>query len=191
WWRYYKVTPGDTVASVARHYGVPAKAIASANKLQDNDLEADSKVIIPMAPGHHPPGEVIVYSRRATRYRVRRGDTLSSIADEFGVPADKVRRWNGVRGNRIRPGRLIVIHLPVTPEQELAQSGGKTRKSKHASKMQPAKSSGKVLHKVRPGETLTSIATSYNTTVSALRRDNGKVASNLRAGAVLVINSSH
>ena len=53
------------------------------------------------------------------------------------------------------------------------------------------KSSGKVLHKVRPGETLTSIASTYNTTVSALRRDNGKVASNLRAGAVLVINSSH
>ncbi len=42
-------------------------------------------------------------------------------------------------------------------------------------------------HKVKKGETLSSIAESYNTTVAALKRDNPKLAANLRAGDVLVI----
>ena len=42
-------------------------------------------------------------------------------------------------------------------------------------------------HKVKKGETLSSIAESYNTTVAALRSDNAKLAANLRAGEVLVI----
>jgi LysM repeat protein len=48
----------------------------------------------------------------------------------------------------------------------------------------------KILHKVRQGETLYSIANQYNTTVAALRRTNGKVAASLRAGAVLVIQEN-
>jgi LysM repeat protein len=45
-----------------------------------------------------------------------------------------------------------------------------------------------VHHKVRKGETLSSIAESYNTTVAALRRDNGSTASHLKTGSVLVIH---
>jgi LysM repeat protein len=41
-------------------------------------------------------------------------------------------------------------------------------------------------HKVKQGETLYSIATSYNTTVSALKHDNQNVAA-LRPGMILVI----
>lgn len=44
-----------------------------------------------------------------------------------------------------------------------------------------------VRHKVKPGETLYSIANTYNTTVEALRRDNGELAANLRAGVVLIV----
>jgi LysM repeat protein len=46
-----------------------------------------------------------------------------------------------------------------------------------------------VHHKVKQGETLSSIATSYKTTVSALQRDNGRVA-NLRPGMILIVRES-
>ena len=42
-------------------------------------------------------------------------------------------------------------------------------------------------HKVKKGETLSSIAESNHTSVAALKRDNPKLAANLRAGEVLVI----
>src|SRR5580658_2596304 len=53
WWRYHKVQPGDTLASLARSYRVTAKSIAAANHLDGADtdankaLEADARLVIP------------------------------------------------------------------------------------------------------------------------------------------------
>jgi len=45
-------------------------------------------------------------------------------------------------------------------------------------------------HKVRQGETLYSIANSYNTTVSALKKDNRNIAA-LRPGMILIVRDGH
>ncbi len=54
WWRYHTVHPGDTLASLARNYHTTAKSIVAANHLEDTELEADAKLVIPVAPGKHP-----------------------------------------------------------------------------------------------------------------------------------------
>ena len=130
------------------------------------------------------------------RSRVRRGDTLTSVAEDFGVPVSQLRRWNprAARG-KLRAGTVLYLHRPLAPgERQVAASRRKASKYKHSSKLRASKSasgSKKIVHhKVRPGETLYSIANRYNTTVAALRRTNGKVAANLRAGDVLVIQQS-
>ena len=66
-------------------------------------------------------------------------------------------------------------------------ASGRTPKLKKVSDLQ-ASNGGRLLHhKVKPGETLVSIANRYNTSVAALRRDN-KISS-LKAGSVLVIRT--
>jgi LysM repeat protein len=47
-----------------------------------------------------------------------------------------------------------------------------------------------VLHKVKAGETLYSIASDYGTTVEALKRDNPKLSAKLRPGDTLVIRTA-
>src|SRR5580704_6279876 len=86
WWRYHKVQPGDTVASLARSYRVTAKSIAAANHLdgtdlngKDQQLDADAKLVIPLAVGKHPVSDAATYARRITRYRVRKGDTVETV----------------------------------------------------------------------------------------------------------------
>src|SRR5882762_1165135 len=54
WWRYHKVQPGDTLASLGRSYHVTAKSIATANQLDGTELQAGAKVVIPIAVGKHP-----------------------------------------------------------------------------------------------------------------------------------------
>jgi len=208
WWRFHRVAAGDTLAGIARTYHTTPHAIAEANDLDGQELKADSKLIIPIAPGRRVE-EGAMYSRRATRYKVRRGDTLSSVADDFGVPVERLRRWNGIRSQKLRPGRVLLIHLPAgagEPASELKtaakrRNSSKLRASKTTAKSaRPTAASAKtagegtgdkpVYHKVQRGETLTSIASSYNTTVSALRRDNAKRAGNLRAGDVLLIRET-
>jgi membrane-bound lytic murein transglycosylase D len=189
WWRYHTVGANDTLASIARIYRTTPKAILQVNHLDGSRLEAEAKLIVPVVPGRRPLNEQgTTYSRHLTRYKVRRGDTVASVADNFGVPAEQVRRWNRLHRNSLRPGRVLLIHLPVSLDTSSA-SRKEGSKSKAHGRMQAEASQG-VLHKVRRGETLTGIAGSYNVSVDELRRNNAKAASNLRAGDVLVIKQA-
>ena len=46
------------------------------------------------------------------RYRVKRGDTLSRIAQRHGVTVRQLRDWNGIRGSKIRIGQRLTIETP-------------------------------------------------------------------------------
>jgi len=203
WWRYPTVRSGDTLASLARAYHTTPKSISEANHLDGTELERDARLIIPVAPSKHP-SDTATYARRITRYKVRKGDTVQTVAENFGISAQMLRRWNGLRGDSLRGRTVLALHLPVSPNGELA-SASSARTAKHppkkaavaASEVPQAKSAevsdkdaseqAIVLHhKVKSGETLYSIATTYKTTVAALKRTNQNVAT-LRPGMILVV----
>jgi hypothetical protein len=54
-------------------------------------------------------------------YRVQKGDSLSSIADHFGIPLQSILIWNRIRPNAvIHPGdRLIIYHNGTPPAGRL------------------------------------------------------------------------
>ena len=185
WWRYHKIAPGDTLTSIAREYHSTPHAIAQANDLEiQADLEPESRLVIPIAPGKHPPSEQATYARRITRYKVHKGDTVQSVADNFGVPPVMVRRWNHLKGESVQGRRVLYVHLPVTPNGSDAIRAS-TPKSQSSNRLRrTAKTPTR--HKVKQGETLSSIASSYKTTVAAIRHDNGNLAT-LRPGMILLI----
>lgn len=189
WWRYHTVEDGDTLTSIARKYRTTAQAIAKVNSLDGQELGSDSKLIIPIAPGKHAVSEdTATYARRATRYRLRRGDTVISVAENFGVPPKMIRRWNRVKGNSLQGRRVIYVHLPITRnlrDSKAATAPSTRHKETHSSAM-PAEV---VRHKVKQGETLFSIANIYKTTVSALIDANGSIAT-LRPGMILIIRGA-
>jgi membrane-bound lytic murein transglycosylase D len=215
WWRFHKVEPGDTLASIARSYRVTASSIASVNQLdvsqfQGTELPADGELIIPIPPSKHPVSDTNTYARRITRYKVHAGDTVESVAENFGVSAQMVRRWNGLRGDSLRGRKVLALHLPVTPGSEVSSTASRpaahTRKttqtaSAKAAGVKSAKTKTRaedvatseqasvLRHKVKSGETLYSIATSYKTTVAALKRYNGDIAV-LRPGMILIVQPS-
>ena len=191
WWRYHNVSDGDTLASLARTYHTTRQSIAEANGLtQDEDLQAETKLIIPVAPGKHPAGEdALAYAHRATVYKVRKDDTVLSVADDFAVPPALLRRWNHLKGDSLRGRRVLYVHLPVTPSGEETPSIASQSKSSKAKKVvRTASAKRTVRHTVQPGETLYSIAKSHNTSVAALKQNNGNLAT-LRPGMILVIES--
>jgi membrane-bound lytic murein transglycosylase D len=199
-WRFHRVQPGDTLASIARKYRVSSDAIAEANNLPDDSVRADAKLIIPVATGRSkevatadPDG----YSKHATGYKVRKGDTIASIANDFSVPPEKIRRWNHLTGNTVRPGRVLHIYKPSGEEEEASTSSRSSHgkitpalasQRTHASTSKKNANTAKnaTRHTVKRGETLTSIASQYNTTVADLKKNNPTIAK-LRAGDVLLI----
>ena len=105
-WRLHIATADDTLASIAQTFHVTTRALVGVNHLHASDpLNAGEVLVVPTAP---PP---IRSARR--RYRARRGDTMVTLADRFGVTTGQLRRWNHLRGNRIPAGRLLYVSEPV------------------------------------------------------------------------------
>ena len=203
WWRLHKVENGDTLLSVARRYHTTARAIAQNNQLDlSAELEPGNKLIVPVAPGRHAAGEAQTYAKRLTVYRVRKGDTVQRVADNLGIPPTVIRRWNRLKGDSLAGRRVLYVHLPISPGaaaasrqvavkskrgSHLAKTSAASADSAQASTEKPAtKTVSSRHHTVRRGETLYSIANSYNTTVKAIKQTNANVAT-LRPGMVLII----
>ena len=184
YWRYHRVEYGDTLPSLARKYHTPASSIAEANNLTGDDLKAGEKLIIPLAPGKHET-QVAAYSHHPTHYKVRKGDTVASVADDFEVPVDQLRKWNHLHGSALTAGRVLVIYKPAASaagEAEAAEGKSAPARTQSSETSQSHK-----YHTVKKGETLDSIAESNHISVAELKRDNPKLTANLRAGEVLLI----
>ena len=194
WWRYYKVVPGDTLASIGRKYHTAESAISAANDLRASEtLQPDSRLIIPIAPGK-ATAENARFSSKILHYRVRKGDNVLSVADDFGVPAEKLRQWNHLRGNQLQRGRVLIIHR-VLAEADVAQLQASSVHRRTAT-ANPKSSKGlgsaqRRVHRVKPGETLSSIAADYNTTVAQLQRNNKLASATIHPGDTLIVSEIH
>lgn len=195
-WRRHRVDEGETLSSIARKYHVTPDAVADANGLESRaELRVGDKLIIPAAARPQPAlGKLI-------RYRVRRGDTLETIAEQFDVSAAELKKWNRLRGNRVARGMSLRVYPggrtpPPTAKSrskdvasEKQPGGSGTLGQTGASSVQPGAASP-LVHRVKPGETLWSIAMAYRTTVEALRSANRFLFSRqLQVGDLLMIQS--
>jgi len=143
YWRYHRVESGETLTEIARRYHTTATAIAEANNLEGSELSQDTRLIIPVSPakaasansGTHSAAAVVAvsYSKRPVRYTVHKGDTVLSVADDFGVPAEKVRQWNRVQGNALHAGRSLTIFKPLAGAVVERTSETTNRRRGHAS----------------------------------------------------------
>jgi membrane-bound lytic murein transglycosylase D len=104
-WRRHRVEEGETLTSLAKKYHVTAPAIAAANSLGRSDvLSPGDKLIIPAS---QPVAET---KSRLVRYRVRKGDTLGGIADQFSVSPEELRKWNGLKTARVSRGMVLRVY---------------------------------------------------------------------------------
>jgi membrane-bound lytic murein transglycosylase D len=144
-WRYHKVQAGDTLAGIARRYHTTERAIAQANGLADNDLKAQARIVIPVSLSDSAAAGVR-YSKYPSRYKVHTGDTVLSVAEDFGVAPERLRRWNRLKGNELSRGRILTIYRPLAPgEPDKVPVRKRARKLTHGptkAKAKPAASTG-------------------------------------------------
>jgi membrane-bound lytic murein transglycosylase D len=120
-WRYHAVAAGDTLDSVALEYRVTAGQLATANQLDTaQSIAGLEALIVPVAPVAAP-------SLHTKLYTTRRGDTLVTIADRFGVSLSELRRWNGIpSGIHVEPNRKLHVAEPA-PVTHAASSSRRRR----------------------------------------------------------------
>lgn len=180
----HKVRRGDTMYKVARKYGVSRTALAKANGLSTRArLQGGRTLIIPVGSyakyAKYDKGGGGSGGSKLIRYKVRRGDTLSTIAAKYpGVTVSKLKRWNRMgRRTHIRTGQRLKIYTSGSGPSYASStsSSGGTKAS---------------YHKVRRGETLGTIARKYGTSTKNLMALNGiNNPKSLRAGKKIKVRA--
>jgi membrane-bound lytic murein transglycosylase D len=176
------VVAGETPGGIARRYRVSQAMLMAANpKLKSRRMRIGQRVVVPT--GGVPSTKVarrmaepVVAAGTSTGafHRVKRGETISEIADEYGVTQRELRTWNALdsRG-RIRIGQRLRVVSPDAPRVTPTPTPEGT---------------GPRIHVVRRGETLIGLAKRYGVSTQALREANGLTkGSTLRAGFALKI----
>lgn len=131
--KWYTVKRGETLAGIARRLSVSRVDLAEANHLPvKSHVRAGQELVIPRAPatllalrtertappevasrslgGSAPVASASRPAQGATvMYRVKRGDTLASIARLFDTTVEKIKTWNRLRGTLIEPGDRLKI----------------------------------------------------------------------------------
>ena len=115
-------------------------------------------------------------TRTYVKHRVKPGETLSGIANKYGVKTTKIARANRINKNSVlATGR--VLKIPYSKRVATA------RKKKSSKVKQPAI----VQHTVRRGDSIWNIAQKYGSTVSAIRTRNNLRSTVLSIGQVLKV----
>jgi len=118
------------------------------------------------------PGDRISF----IEHQIQSGETLSHLADRYGVPVSEIRDANP----RVRPSRLQIGQWITVPRVMEGDPGEATRMSEGL--REPAN------HRVRSGDTLGQIAVNYGVSVRALAAANGMDRdATIRPGQMLVI----
>ena len=126
---WYTVKRGETLSSIARKLRVARSELAEANHLSVKaKVRPGQDLIIPRAPAtllaarteRTPPAEVasrpitsvappVKAANAPLTYRVKKGDTLVSIARTFDTTVEQIKTLNGIRGAHIAPGDRLTI----------------------------------------------------------------------------------
>jgi membrane-bound lytic murein transglycosylase D len=114
---FHRVQAGETLARIARRYGVSVDTLMAANAITNpRALRVGRELVIPKGPWQ--PEKVATSSspaarsqslRNPLRYRVKPGDTLYSIARKHGTTVEAIQARNKLSGTVIRPGDVLYL----------------------------------------------------------------------------------
>ncbi len=103
--RVYTVRSGDTLSSIASRLGVSAKICSNGTNCADQ-AEASQSLTI----GAGSSAQRLANNSDSITYRVRKGDSLSSVAKRHGVNIKDVMRWNSDTAN-LQPGDKLTLFV--------------------------------------------------------------------------------
>ncbi|MCU6667856.1 murein transglycosylase D [Enterobacteriaceae bacterium H4N4] len=111
--RSYQVRSGDTLSGIASRLGVSTKDLQQWNNLRGSSLKVGQDLTV----GAGKSAQRLASNDDSITYRVRKGDSLSSIAKRHGVNIKDVMRWNSDTDN-LQPGDRITLFVKnnATPD---------------------------------------------------------------------------
>jgi len=124
------------------------------------------------------------------QYTVEAGDALATIAREYGVSVNDLKRWNGLRGEKIVVGQRLEIFSEPEEKTRIIPTEKRSPMSAPSTAAQGSPPNDERTHRVKKGETLSKIAKSYGITVNELMKHNKLTSSKIKINQTLKIPTS-
>jgi LysM repeat protein len=217
----YIVGKGDSLSVLAKRFNLKVSEIMALNHISNPDMIRSGQTLI--LPGKVDVSAPVPQPKEARPkpkadgnvYVIKRGDSLSKIAADFGTTVNAIKEANGLKDNRIYAGKEIiipgrrseakpsaapaVIGKPVLetdePEEDEVDESGfediETAVEPTGAQIMP-ETAGNTdnslpVHVVAPGEDLYSVAMKWSVSVDELKELNGLTTTELKAGDRLSI----
>jgi LysM repeat protein len=198
----YIVKKGDNLWSIAKRYNVSLNELYTANGLNKNSvLRIGQQIQVPVEGGTASISTVSAdtyqptsFNQGSTSYTVKRGDTLSKIANQYDTSVRAIKAANSMTSDLIRVGETLVIPVGANANTSGALGTSGTSLGTSAASAAPSSTvttSGSRTHTVKPGEYPATIARQYGMPTGELLALNGITdPRKLQVGQVLKINGS-
>jgi membrane-bound lytic murein transglycosylase D len=175
-WGAVRLKKTSSISEIAKTFGVDEGELSEANGIRSSKikLRKGSTFIIKVKNNALDNTQRIESFKRANLkflypdkifHKVKRGDTLSTIARKYRTTVKTLKRLNNIRGSLIRSGQQIRVRSSSPENQKIKPN----------------------VHKVRRGESLYKIAKRYKTTVAELKRINKLGNDLIIAGTRLIV----
>jgi len=164
----YKVKKGDTLGHIASNHGISVKDLKNANNLTTNNLKIGKVLKVPALTKQNKTvakSAKTVNRTSATKYTVKKGDTLGGISNSYGVSVAKIKEASSLKSNNIKVGDVLLI--PGTQKT-------------------PSSST----YTVVSGDTLGGIGNKFGVSVKELRTLNNLKSSYLQVGMKLTVSGN-
>ena len=157
----YTVVAGDSLWAIAKKFGTTVDNIKRINNLSSNNLSIGQKLVISGSQTPEPE------PTPTSTHTVVAGDTLYSIARRYNTTVSELRRLNNLSSDILSIGQNLVI----------------TETNSFGAPELP------IVYIVKVGDTLWSIANSFDITVDTIKKANNLTSSNLSIGQELLISN--
>ena len=107
----YTVQQGDTLFEIAFKFNVSVEEIKAVNALTSDIIYIGQTLVIPVS-SEIPVVSLSPGTTASDRYMVQNGDTLESIALEYGISENDLRSANFMAGDTLLAGQFVQIPLP-------------------------------------------------------------------------------
>ena len=156
----YVVKNGDTLYSIGRRYNISVDELKRINNLTNNQLSVGQQLYL-------VPLQDDIISDNYVTYVVKRGDSLSSIASNFNTSVNAIKQINNLPSDIIMIGQQLLVPSNNDDVQETVD--------------------GYEEYVVQRGDSLTKIATLFNTDINSIKKINDLTSNTIFIGQVLKV----
>ena len=188
----YKVKSGDTLSTIAARNNIPTSSLKETNSLKRNLIRVGQTLLIPNAGAKtiesldqiteaNLSNNLVV---KNIAYKVKRGDTLSTIAQRNDITTKDLKQTNNLSRNTIRIGQTLqiptLVPAPISKVDKIAAVSSSYTQAKK----------NNLTYKVKSGDTLSTIAARNHISTTSLKQENNLKGNVIRVGQTLQIPST-